>query len=292
MNPGLLTGDGSPAAAPSRGGHGHEERRPRVSGTVLGRDGWPLEPATVTLVDPSGGQLGRGRVDGDGRFDVLVPAAGPATLIVASPGALPMARSVTIPGDGLQLGVVTLARPGDAATPRPGRWRIDPAHSTIAVIAQHLALSKVHGRFREFSGELVVADPLEQSGCEARIAAGSIDTGNEQRDGHLRSEDFLDADRCPEIRYRSTAVEPSGPGRWTVHGLLDLAGTTRGVPLEVRYRGTRPDPWGGVRAGFTATARLDREDFRMNWNQAVELGLSLVGTQLLVELDIQAVRAD
>ena len=291
MNNGLLTGDTSQVAAPHVGGTSDAERRPRVFGTVLGRDGWPLEPATVTLVGPAGGQLGRAAVGGDGRFDVLVPTAGPATLIVASPGALPVARAVTIPPDGLDLGAVTLARPGDAGTPHAGRWTIDPAHSTIAVTAQHLALSKVHGRFRQFSGELVVADPLEQSRCEARIAAGSIDTGNEQRDAHLRSEDFLDAERCPEIRYRSTAIESAGPGRWTVHGLLDLAGTTRDVPLDVRYRGSRPDPWGGIRAGFTATARLNREDFRMNWNQAVELGLSLVGTHLLVELDIQAVLA-
>jgi polyisoprenoid-binding protein YceI len=298
---GVLTGDvrrvDTPGAdtpraeAPRIGGNGHHERRIRVCGTVLGRDGWPLEPATVTLVGPAGAQLGRAVVGGDGRFEVLVPTAGAATMIVASPGALPVARSVTIPSEGLDLGVVTLARPGDTGTPRPGRWTIDPAHSTIAVTAQHLALSKVHGRFREFSGELVIADPLAQSRCEARIVAGSIDTGNEQRDAHLRSEDFLDAERCPEIRYRSTAVESAGPARWTVHGRLDLAGTTRDVPLDVRYRGTRPDPWGGVRAGFTATARLNREDFRMNWNQAVELGLSLVGTHLLVELDIQAVLA-
>ena len=87
-------------------------------------------------------------------------------------------------------------------------------------------------------------------------------------------------------------MEPAGPGRWTVPGGRNLAGAAREVSLALRYGGTRPDPWGGVRAGFTATARLDREDFRMNWNQAVELGLSLVGTHLLVELEIQAVLAD
>jgi polyisoprenoid-binding protein YceI len=205
---------------------------------------------------------------------------------------VPVARSLTVPPDGLRLGVITLTRPGDAAVPRPGRWTIDPAHSTVAVTGQHLGLSKIHGRFARFSGELTVADPLEVSSCSATIEAASIDTGNGQRDGHLRSGDFLDVDHCPEITYRSTSVEPAGPGRWTVHGLLDLAGTTRQVPLEVRYSGTRPDPWGGVRAGFTATARLHREDFRMNWNQAVELGLSLVGAHLLVELEIQAVLAD
>ncbi len=275
-------------AVPDRGRNGTAA----VSGSIRGRDGWPLESATVTLVDRTGAQLGRATVDAEGDFAVPVAGTGAATLIVAAPGSVPVARSLSIPPDGLRLGVITLTRPGDAAVPRPGRWTIDPAHSTIAVTGQHLGLSRIHGRFARFSGELTVADPLEVSSCSATIEAASIDTGNGQRDDHLRSGDFLDVDHCPEITYRSTAVESAGPGRWTVHGLLDLAGTTRQVPLEVRYSGTRPDPWGGVRAGFTATARLHREDFRMNWNQAVELGLSLVGAHLLVELEIQAVLAD
>jgi polyisoprenoid-binding protein YceI len=263
-----------------------------VTGSIRGRDGWPLQSATVTLVDRTGVQLARAAVDGEGRFTLTVPGAGAATMIVAAPGSVPLARSVTIPPHHVDLGSITLGRPGDTATPRTGRWVIDPDHSTIAVTGQHLGLSRVHGRFRSFSGEIVVRDPLAESTCEARIDTASIDTGNAQRDAHLRSEDFLDAGRCPQIRYSSTGAEPAGPGRWIVHGRLDLAGTVRDVPLEVRYSGTRPDPWGGVRAGFTATARLDREDFRMNWNQAVELGLSLVGAHLLVELDIQAVLAD
>jgi polyisoprenoid-binding protein YceI len=279
-------------SAGSGAGAGTGTRQRMVTGGVHGRDGWPVEPATVTLVGPTGTQLGRAAVDAEGHFDVPVTDAGPATLIVAAPGSVPVARSVTVPAQGLDVGVITLTRPGDSGTPRPGRWTIDPAHSTIAVTGQHLGLSKIHGRFHSFSGELVITDPLERSGCEATIDAASIDTGNEQRDAHLRSADFMDVDRHPTIGYRGTVVEPAGPGRWTVRGLLDLAGTTREVPLELRYGGTRPDPWGGVRAGFTATARLNREDFRMNWNQAVELGLSLVGAHLLVELDIQAVLAE
>ena len=263
-----------------------------VTGSIRGRDGWPLESATVTLVDRSGTQLGRAAVDAEGRFALAVPGPGAATVIVAAPGSVPVARSVSITPHGVDLGAITLGRPGDAATPRTGRWVIDPAHSSIGVTGQHLGLSKVHGRFQTFSGEIVVRDPLEESTCEARIDADSIDTGNEQRDDHLRSADFLDVASHPVVGYRSTAIEPAGPGRWRVHGRLELAGTARDVPLDLRYSGTRPDPWGGVRAGFTATAQLNREDFRMNWNQAVELGLSLVGAQLLVELDIQAVLAE
>jgi polyisoprenoid-binding protein YceI len=263
-----------------------------VTGTIRGRDGWPLESATVTLIDRSGAQLGRTAVDAEGRFTVEVPGPGTATMIVAAPGSVPVARSMAIPAHGADLGSITLGRPGDAATPRTGRWVIDPAHSTIGVTGQHLGLSKVHGRFRSFAGEIVVRDPLAESACEARIDADSIDTGNAQRDDHLRSADFLDVASHAVIGYRSTGVEPAGPGHWVVHGRLELAGTARDVALDLRYSGTRPDPWGGVRAGFTATAQLSREDFRMNWNQAVELGLSVVGAQLLVELDIQAVLAD
>jgi polyisoprenoid-binding protein YceI len=263
-----------------------------VTGSIRGRDGWPLESATVTLVDRSGTQLGRAAVDAEGRFALAVPAAGAATMIVAAPGSVPVARSVSITPHGVDLGAITLGRPGDAAAPRTGRWVIDPVHSSIGVTGQHLGLSKVHGRFQTFSGEIVVRDPLEESSCEARIDAGSIDTGNEQRDDHLRSADFLDVASHPVVAFRSTAIESAGRGRWRVQGRLELAGTARDVPLDLRYSGTRPDPWGGVRAGFTATAQLNREDFRMNWNQAVELGLSLVGAQLLVELDIQAVLAE
>ena len=263
-----------------------------LAGAVRGRDGWPVQPSTVTLIGPTGAQLGRAAVDTEGHFALPVPASGAATVIVAAPGSVPVARSVTLSPDGLDLGVITLARPGDSGTPRPGRWVIDPEHSTVAVTGQHLGLSRIHGRFARFAGELQVTDPLELSSCEARIDAASIDTGSAQRDEHLRSADFLDVEHHPEVRYRGTTVEPAGPGRWIVHGRLDLAGTTREVPLELRYGGTRPDPWGGTRAGFTATARLDREDFRMNWNQAVELGLSLVGAHLLVDLEIQAVLAD
>jgi polyisoprenoid-binding protein YceI len=283
---------GDLVAAGTSGASRERNETTAVTGSIRGRDGSPLESATVTLVDRSGTQLGRSTVDAGGRFTLAVPGPGAVTMIVAAPGSVPMARSVSIPRHGMELGAITLGRPGDAATPRTGRWVIDPAHSTIGVTGQHLGLSKVHGRFQSFSGEIVVRDLLEGSTCEARIDADSIDTGNAQRDDHLRSADFLDVAVHPVVGYRSTGIEPAGPGRWVVHGRLDLAGVVRDVPLDLRYSGTRPDPWGGVRAGFTAAAQLNREDFRMNWNQAVELGLSLIGAQLLVELDIQAVLAD
>jgi polyisoprenoid-binding protein YceI len=260
-----------------------------VRGQVVTSNGWPLTVATVTVVASDGQQAGRGAVDAEGRFSVPVAGAGAATVIVAAPGHSPLARTAVLGAAGADLGQLTLARPGDSDGPRPGRWTIDPDHSSITVTAQHLGLSRIRGRFRRFGGEIVVAEPREQSFTTARIDAASIDTGNGMRDDHLRTGDFLDVERHPEIVYRSRGIQPVGPRRWTVEGGLTLLGVDRDVPLDLTYGGTGPDPWGGLRAAFTATARLNRADFRMNWNQAVDVGIAMVGTQLEVELDIQAV---
>ncbi|HEY0487342.1 MAG TPA: YceI family protein [Mycobacteriales bacterium] len=262
-----------------------------VRGQIVAGNGWPLSPATVTVVGADGRQAGRGAVDAEGRFAVPVSGAGAATVIVAAPGHAPLARTAVLGPAGADLGLLTLTRPGDSAGPRAGRWVVDPDHSSITVTAQHLGLSRIRGQFRGFGGEIVVAEPTERSWTEARIEAASIDTGNAMRDDHLRSADFLDVERFPQIVYRSTGIRPVGPRRWTVDGALELVGLVRDVPLELTYGGTGPDPWGGRRVAFTATARLDRADFRMNWNQAFDVGIALVGTHLGVELDIQAVLA-
>jgi polyisoprenoid-binding protein YceI len=112
------------------------------------------------------------------------------------------------------------------------------------------------------------------------------------RDGHLRSPDFLDADVHPKLTYRSTAITPAGEDRWTVHGELAMHGVTRQVDLDLRYLGTGPDPWGGVRAAFRAVTELRREDFAMNYNQVVQAGIAAIGTTLKVELDVQAIQGE
>ncbi len=192
----------------------------------------------------------------------------------------------------MDVGSVVLARQGGAELPPPGAWTIDPMHSTVAAVAQHLGISSVHGRFTEFSGRIEIAEDLSASQVEAAIKATSIDTGNGMRDGHLRSEDFLNVEEFPEITYRSSGLAPAGPDRWTVHGELSLHGVVRPVDLDLSYLGTGPDPWGGVRAAFRATAELRREDFKMNYNQVVAAGIAAIGTTLKVELDIQAVQGE
>jgi polyisoprenoid-binding protein YceI len=173
--------------------------------------------------------------------------------------------------------------------PLPGRWALDPVHSQIQFVARHMMVSRVRGFFREFTGSLLIAEVPEDSQVEVTIQAGSIDTGDQSRDQHLRSPDFLNVDRYPEIRYRSTGVEPADSGKWDVAGLLTIRGVTHDVPLAVEFCGVNPDPWGKIRAGFLATTEINREDFDITWNQALEAGGFVVGKGVKIEIDAEAV---
>lgn len=173
--------------------------------------------------------------------------------------------------------------------PRTGRWTIDPAHSSIELVARHMMISKVRGRFRDFSGVIVVADPPERSWAEVTIRTSSIDTGDEGRDRHLRSADFLNVEQYPEARFRSTAVRPAPRDHWQVDGELTILDMTRPITLDVEYCGMATDPWGGLRAGFLASTEINREEFAITWNQALETGGFLVGKGVKVEADIEAV---
>lgn len=173
--------------------------------------------------------------------------------------------------------------------PPPGRWTIDPTHSEIQFIARHMMIAKVRGRFREFSGTVNIAESPEQSWVEVTIRAASIDTGDEERDRHLRSPEFLDVERFPELLFRSTSVRPADNDRWEVTGDLTIRGVTRPVTLDVEFSGVAVDPWGNLRAGFLATTDINREDFDVTWNQALETGGFLVGKGVRIEADVEAV---
>jgi polyisoprenoid-binding protein YceI len=172
--------------------------------------------------------------------------------------------------------------------PAPGRWTIDPSHSEVQFIARHMMISKVRGRFRALAGTILVAEDPEQSSVEATIDAASIDTGDPNRDAHLRAADFLDVERYPTITYRSTAVRPAG-NKFAVDGELTVRGVTRPVTLDVEYCGVAKDPWGNPRAGFVGHTEIDRDDFEITWNQMLEGGGFLVGRGVKIELDIEAV---
>ncbi|MCW2638998.1 MAG: hypothetical protein JWP76_1304 [Dactylosporangium sp.] len=264
----------------------------RVSGVVATADGWPLPGAAVTVVGPTGQQLGRGTADETGGFAVAVAAAGAATVICAAPGVDPAARSITIkPHEVTDLGSILLDSPRRTSLPEPGLWSIDPAHSIVRAKARHLALSHVEGRFTSFSGEIRIAEPVERSSVQVSIDAASIDTGNAERDAHLRSADFLDVDRFPVLTYRSDRVVQRGDERWRVDGWLTIRDVTREVALDVTYLGTAPDPWGGTRIALVATTQLARKDYEINWNMGLPGGLVVVGPTLRIELEVQAVRS-
>jgi polyisoprenoid-binding protein YceI len=176
--------------------------------------------------------------------------------------------------------------------PAAGTYAIDPSHSEVGFSVRHLMVSKVRGRFSDMTGSIVVADDPLASSVEVAIGTASIDTRDEKRDAHLRSSDFFHVERYPTMTYRSVTVVPAGPGRWLVEGHLTLGGVTRPVPLSVTFEGAAADPWGGVRAGFSARGELDREDFGLNWNQALEAGGVVVGKKVSIEIEVEAVRQD
>ncbi|GAA2216089.1 YceI family protein [Nonomuraea monospora] len=258
---------------------------------VRTKDGWAVQHAVVTVTDTSGQQVVRAEADADGVVSSGPLRPGVYTAVATAIGYAPAALTAIVTASGVaELGTVVLARQGGSDLPPPGPWTLDPAHCTIAATAQHLGLSTVRGRFRQFAGRIEVGASPETSRVAADIAAASIDTGNATRDDHLRSADFLSVAAHPMISYRGTGLSPAGPDCWTVHGTLTLAGVTRPVDLDLAYLGTGPDPWGGLRAAFHAETELRREDFAMTYNQVVRAGINLVGATVKVELDIQAVQ--
>jgi polyisoprenoid-binding protein YceI len=174
--------------------------------------------------------------------------------------------------------------------PEPGTFALDPAHTVVGATARHLMVSKVRGKFTDVGGTITVAeDPLDST-VDVVIKAASIDTGVADRDAHLRSADFLDVDNYPELTFRSTRVaKVEGNDLWLV-GDLTIRGVTREVELEVTYEGVAKSPWGQEVIGFSATTELDREEFGMTWNAALETGGVLVGRKLKVEIEAEAVR--
>jgi polyisoprenoid-binding protein YceI len=167
-----------------------------------------------------------------------------------------------------------------------GTWVLDKAHTTIGFVARHMMVTKVRGRFEEFDGAIHVAEKPEDSWAEATIQTGSITTHAEQRDEHLRSSDFLAIDRFPQITFRSTKLERSGDD-WKATADLTIKGVTRPVELDVSFEGTNVNPYGIQVAFFTATTEIDREDWDITWNVALESGGVLVSKKIQLEIEAQ-----
>jgi polyisoprenoid-binding protein YceI len=176
------------------------------------------------------------------------------------------------------------------AIPKPGTFVIDPAHTTVGFVARHLMVSKVRGSFTEVSGAVLVAEDPFKSSVEVTIGAGSINTGNADRDVHLRSADFLDAERFPSLTFRSLHVLKQSGAEFELVGELTIRDVTQQVTLEVEFEGVAQSPWGQEVVGFTATTEIDREDFGITWNQALETGGVLVSKKIKIEISAEAVR--
>jgi polyisoprenoid-binding protein YceI len=173
--------------------------------------------------------------------------------------------------------------------PQAGTYEIEPSHSAVEFVGRHLMLTKVRGRFAKFSGTITIGEDPLQSSAHVVIDAASVDTNDQNRDGHLRSGDLLDVEDYPTIEFHSTRLEPLGE-RWKLEGDLTIRGVTRPVTLDVIYEGAVVDPWGNYRLGFTASTEINREDWGLTWNVALETGGVLVGKKIQIELAVEAVK--
>ena len=171
-------------------------------------------------------------------------------------------------------------------------WQIDPAHTNVEFTVRHMMISNVKGQFQKTSGTITAngADPASAK-IDATIDATSIDTRVDRRDAHLKSPDFLDVARFPTITFKSTKVEAAGPGKWKVTGDLTLHGVTKPVVLDVEGTGAPiHDPMGNTRAGASATTKIRRSDFGLIWNKALEAGGVMVGDEVAISIDLEAIK--
>jgi polyisoprenoid-binding protein YceI len=193
-----------------------------------------------------------------------------------------MADTTTTPPSTRNVNGITL--------PTPGTFVLDKSHTQIGFVARHLMVSKVRGRFGDYEGKIVVADDPSESSVEVVIQAASINTNDENRDNHVRTNDFLAVEEHPTLTFRSTEVELSSSGAWKVHGDLTVRGVTRPIVLNAEFEGVIQDPWGNQRLGFTASAEIDRNEFGVSFNAALETGGFVVSPKVKLEIEAEAVR--
>ncbi|HQV69334.1 MAG TPA: YceI family protein [Thermoflexales bacterium] len=170
-------------------------------------------------------------------------------------------------------------------------WTIDPSHTNVTFSVRHMMISTVRGQFHKVSGtvDFNPENPATSS-IDVKIDTASVDTRDEKRDGHLKSPDFFDAEKFPVMEFKSAKIEELSKTHGKVHGDLTIRGVTKPVTLDVEYNGTQKAPWGTTSAGFTATAKIHRKDWGLNWNAALETGGVLVGEDVKIEIDAELVQ--
>ncbi len=172
-----------------------------------------------------------------------------------------------------------------------GEYTLDPAHSRVGFVARHAMVTKVRGLFKQFEGRIVLdADDPTRSSAEVTIEVASIDSQQPDRDAHLKSPDFFDAERFPTITFKSTAAESLGGARYRLTGDLTIRDITHRVVLDLELTGATPDPWGQFRVGFEGSVVVNRRDWGLEWNMALDSGGLLVSEKITIELDVALVR--
>ena len=179
----------------------------------------------------------------------------------------------------------------DQVIPVAGIYEIDAPHTSVEFVGRHLMITKVRGRFNDVRGQITIGEEPEKSHVEVEIAVASLSSGNDDRDGHLKSADFFDVEHYPTITFASTAVRPLRDNTWALVGDLTVRGTTRPITLKVDFDGGGISPMGDERVGFSAATDINREDFGLAWNVALETGGLLVGKTVRIELAVQAIAA-
>nr|WP_222131732.1 YceI family protein [Pseudonocardia sp. C8] len=259
-----------------------------LSGQVRDGQGGALAGTEISVIDAGDRRVAHLETDPFGRFSAsLMP--GKYRVRVEAGGYQQASDVVEVEwGSHTEMGPIVLGEDPALRPPRPGVFVIDPDHSSVRFVARHIGLSKVYGRFDRFQGRIRIAEPFEESSVDVVIDAASVDTNVEARDTHLRSADFLDVERFPELRFSSVRFTAHGGNRWTVDGDLTLHGMTSDVSLDTTFLGSAE--WNGDRVGAVATTQLHREHFTLNWQQMIAKGLPVVGSTIDIQLDVQAVR--
>ncbi|MFE7440915.1 YceI family protein [Streptomyces chartreusis] len=263
----------------------------RAECQVIDPVGLPLQ-ATVTALNPAGCTVAHGSTDTYGLFSAAVPP-GAYYLSVVCDGFQPHQAPVQVfPGIRCSAGVIALAVAPLPPIPEPGHWDIDPNHTSIRFVANHIGLAEIHGRFNRFAGSVWIDDRMGDSEIDVFIEADSIDTGAPKRDAHLRSRDFLNAAAYPYLTFSGGNFIHRGGSHWVVPGLLEMHGVARTVTLDTTYLGLGTGMRGEARVACKAVTELRRDDFTLTWQKMLPHGIAAIGTTIRVELDIQAVRPE
>ncbi|WP_372344471.1 YceI family protein [Streptomyces sp. KL116D] len=252
--------------------------------------GQPMPGADVTVTATDTGRAAaKATTDPYGLVFLTLPP-GRYGVLISADGLQPHQQTVDVlPDETAPLTSVQLHVGRAPELPRPGTWLFDPPHTAIRFIAKHVGMAHVHGRFTRFEGGIHVAPDMADSRVEVRIDAASITTGNNTRDNHLRSADFLDVERYPYIDFSADRFLYRGGSKWTLQGALTMHGVSRTVDLDTGYLGVVNGGYAEeLRCAALATAELHREDYTLNWRTMLAKGIAVVGPTVKLELDVQA----